>query len=126
MKYEVTLHPLDRIMRDCGTDMSFLMEGPKVTYINDERVNNAITDDMIREYWVSKNGQFIIDDDDKKHLKSGVLFRHNIFNFYSLWVDKVEPIAPETYLITLGSRVYEVDANTDGNVFRILKSYQRK
>jgi len=120
MEMKVTLKPLSEIIFAGSCIIN--MDDDIVTNIIDKRNGWCIGKDMIRKYW--KDGKRVIKYSGPLDITKS--FSFGGYAFSSHWVESVEPIAPETRLINIGSRVYEVDTATDGKVFTILKSYQRR
>ena len=117
---KVTLKPLSQIISE-GT-CRIKMDDDVVTNIEDNRNGWNIGKSMIKNYW--KDCNRVLEYSGPIDIKTS--FSFGGYAFSSHWIEKVEPVVPESYLIAIKDRIYEVDVETDGSVFRIIKSYQRR
>ena len=120
MKMKVTLKPLSQIIKESGGTVT--MTDDVVTNIEDNRNGWHIGKSMIKNYW--KDCNRVLEYSGPIDIKTS--FSFGGYAFSSHWIEKVEPVVPESYLIAIKDRIYEVDVETDGSVFRIIKSYQRR
>ena len=121
MKMKVTLKPLSQIIKESGGNIT--MTDDVVTNIEDNRNGWHIGKTMIQFYW--KNCKRVLEYSGPLDITKS--FSFGGYAFSSHWIESVEPIAPETYLITIEDRIYEVDVDRSGGnqVFKVLKSYKR-